>query len=166
MKSIVTTAAAVFLGIALPAAAGDYSQLAASAGIGAASGGMSLTEIAAAKFSADGGRDSAQIVSQAGVVMVDPVRHAQLIAAADLTPAEASGLTLGELAAGKYNAEAHDDDDAIVILSTRGPVGMIPAQLAAAADLSPAEARGKSLTEVYVAKINVESGRDQRQGAY
>ena len=164
MKSIFISAAALF-GLALPAAAGDYSQLAASAGIGA-SGGMSLTEIAAAKLSADGGRDAAQIVSHAGVVMVDPVRHAQMIAAADLTPAEASGLTLSELAAGKYNAEARHDDQEIVIQSTRGPVTMIPAQFALAADLSPAEARGKSLTEVYVAKINAESGRDQRQGVY
>lgn len=169
MKSIVSTAAVV-IGLALPATAGDYSQLAASVGIDASTAStLSLTEIAAAKFSADGGQDADQIVSKPGVVMVDPVRHAQLIAAADLTPAEARGLTLTELAAGKFNADASADEAQTaraVTMSTRGPVAIVPAQLAAAADLTPAEARGMSLNEIYVAKINAEARGDDRQGRY
>jgi hypothetical protein len=92
--------------------------------------------------------------------MVDAGRHAQLIAAAGLTPAEAQGLTLSELAAGKSNASS-DDDQQIVVMSSRGPVHL-PSQLIAAAGLSTAEAQGLSLGQIAAFKFN----RDTRPGDY
>lgn len=164
MKTILTlgVAASLSLAAALSASAADVGQLAASAGISrAAAQQMSLTEVAATKFNRDGGRDDRQTVGGAQApVIVDADRHAQLIAAAGLTPAEAEGLTLSELAAGKVNAGS-DADQQIVVMSSRGPVRQ-PAQLIAAAGLTPAEAQGLSLSQIAAVKFN----RDTRPGDY
>jgi hypothetical protein len=92
------------------AQAGDVSQLAAAAGIAPAEAAtMSLTEIAAAKFNRDTRGDDRQVVSTAEPIMADPVRHAQLIAAAGLTPEEAAGKSLTEVAAAKFDRDTGDD---------------------------------------------------------
>jgi hypothetical protein len=140
-------------GVAVYAEAADAGQLAASAGVSPAEAeGLTLAEIAAIKFNRDTRGDDRQSVSHAqGTIMVDGARHAHLIRQAGLTPAEADGLTLAELAAGKYNAGA-DGDDMIVVVSSRGPRDANP-QLVASAGLTPAEAQSMSLTEVAAAKF-------------
>lgn len=147
----------------LYAQAADVGQLAAAAGVAPAeAAGLSLTELAAAKFNRDSDGDNQQAVSDARAITVDPVRHAQLIAGAGLTPAEAAGLTLSELAAGKINASS-DDDDALPVMtmSSRGPI-RIGTHLAFAAGLTPGEAEGMSLTEIAAAKFARDTGSDNR----
>lgn len=153
-------------GAGVYAQAADRSQLAAAAGIPAEEAAtMSLTELAAAKFNRDTRGDDRQVVSDARPTMVDPVRHAQLIAAAGLTADEAAGLTLTELAAGAFNAGSDDDDaQTVVTVSTRGPV-RIGSHLAFAAGLSPEEAQGMSLTAIAAAKFNRDTRDDDRQTA-
>lgn len=149
---------------AVAASAADRSQLAAGAGVSVAEAqSMSLSELAAAKFNRDTGRDGAQRVGAAGrPVLVDADRHAQLIAVAGISPAEAEGITLAELAAGKYNTEGDSDHQVPVVMSSRGPVHADP-QLIAAAGLEPGEAYGMSLTGIAAAKFNRDTGRDEQQ---
>jgi hypothetical protein len=122
MKTILAFAAGATLAASLAASAADVSQLAASAGIDpAAAAQMSLTEIAAAKFNRDGDADDRQTVgSAAAPIEVDqivtvssrsPARQpAQLVAAAGLSPAEAQGLTLSQIAAVKFNRDTRPGD--------------------------------------------------------
>jgi hypothetical protein len=141
----------VMFGAAVIASAAD-SQLAASAGITDAHG-MSLSEIAAVKFNNDTRGDDQQAVEHVmAPIYVDATRHAHLIRQAGLTPAEAEGLTLSELAAAKHNAGASDGDNMIVVVSTRGTARPNP-QLAASAGLTPAEASGMTLSEIAAAKF-------------
>jgi hypothetical protein len=146
----------------LYAQAADTSQLAAAAGLAPAeAAGMSLTEIAAAKFNRDSRGDDRQVISEATApVMVDPVRHARLVAAAGLTAEDAAGLTLTQLAAGAFNAGSDGDNaQPVVIVSTRGPV-RIGSQLVSSAGLDPVEAQGMSLTEIAAAKFDRDTGSD------
>jgi hypothetical protein len=82
----------------------------------------------------------------------------QLAANAGLSPAEAQGLSLTEIAQLKFNRDTRGDD--------RHPVVVVPGsggdytQLAAVAGVSP---EGKSLNEIFVAKINREARGDERQ---
>jgi hypothetical protein len=153
-------------GAGLYAQAADRSQLAAAAGIPAAEAAtMSLTEIAAAKFNRDTRGDDQQVVSEAQATAVDPVRHAQLIAAARLSGAEAAGMTLTQLAAGTFNAGSDDDDaQTVVTMSSRGPV-RVGSHLAFAAGLTPEEAEGMSLSAIAAAKFNRDTRDDDRQTA-
>lgn len=153
-------------GAGLYAQAADHSQLAAAAGISAGEAAtMSLTELAAAKFNRDSRDDDRQVVSDAKPVMVDTVRHAQLIAAAGVSADEAAGLTLSQLAAGAFNAGSDDDDaQTVVTMSSRGPV-RIGSHLAFAAGLSPEEAQGMSLTAIAAAKFNRDTRDADRQTA-
>lgn len=157
-----TILGATFAG-GLYAQAGDTSRLAAAAGLSPSeAAGMTLTEIAAAKFNRDTRGDDRQTVSDATPVRVDPVRHAQLIAGAGLTSGEAAGLTLTQLAAGAFNAGSDGDDaQPVVSMSTRGPVRIGP-QLVSAAGLDPVEAQGMSLTEIAAAKFARDTGSDDR----
>jgi hypothetical protein len=168
MKHILATTAVVGLSLvaAFSVSAADVTQLAAGAGISAGEAqGLTLTELAALKFNRDSERDEQQSVAAAeGPVMVDPVRHAQLIAAAGLSADEADGLTLSQLAAGKHNAEARRDELHLVVMSSRGRV-RAGSQLIAAAGLSTAEAQGMSLTGIAATKFNRDSGRDEAQTA-
>ena len=162
----VTILGATF-GAGVLAQAADRSQLAAAAGVSAEEAAtMSLTELASAKFNRDSRDDDQQAVSGAEPIMVDPVRHAQLIAAAGLTADEAAGLTLSQLAAGAFNAGSDDDDaQTVVTMSTRGPV-RIGSHLAFAAGLTPEEAQGMSLTAIAAAKFNRDSRDDDQQTGY
>lgn len=147
----------------LYAQAADASQLAAAAGIAPAEAAtMSLTEIAAMKFNHDTRGDDRQTVSDARPIMIDSVRHAQLIAAAGLTAEEAAGLTLAQLAAGSFNAGSDEDNaQPVVTMSSHGPV-RIGSQLVASAGLDPVEAQGWSLTEIAAAKFARDTGADNR----
>jgi hypothetical protein len=95
-------------------------------------------------------------------------RDAQLIAAAGLTPDEAQGMTLAELASHKTSFNARHDERQVVV-SGRSIEGIDPSahrQLVAAAGITEAEALGVSLNDLYVLKINRESSRDDRQSRY
>lgn len=95
----------------------DRSQLAAQAGIDAAAV-LSLDELFVAKINADGDRDDRQGTgfdwtmnrSSRSAGAVDVAGNAQLIAAAGLSPSEARGLTLAEIAALKFNQDNGRDE--------------------------------------------------------
>ncbi len=81
----------------------------------------------------------------------------QLAANAGLSPAEAQGLSLNEIAQAKFNRDTRGDDrHPIVVPGSGGNV----TQLAAVAGVSP---DGKSLNEIFVAKINREARGDEQQ---
>ena len=89
-------------------------QLAAVAGIepGEAQA-MSLNAIFVAKINREVGRDQQQLPKSTSVIMSSrspSAANAQLIAAAGLTPAEAAGMTLTEIAAAKFNRETGRDN--------------------------------------------------------
>jgi hypothetical protein len=86
--------------------------------------------------------------------------QSQLIASAGLTPAEAEGLSLSEIAVAKFNREADTGDRQASF--TPGSGGDV-SQLAASAGLTPDEARGLSLTEIAAAKFNRGADGDDRQ---
>ena len=160
--------AAALLGAAAPAFA--QSQLAANAGLTPEQAqGLTLTEIAAAKFNRDADSDNQQRVlrgSDVTVISRSPsagVSSSQLAANAGLTPDEARGLSLTEVAAAKFNRGADSDDqqrvarpDEVTVIS-RSAVGGASSQLAANAGLTPDEARGLSLSEIAAAKFARES---------
>ena len=80
----------------------------------------------------------------------------QLVAAARLSPAEAEGMTLTELAAHKFNRDGADDD--AVTLSTRcHPVCDIvsPSRRVVAAGPGPHQAHGVTLTEITRRRVDL-----------
>jgi hypothetical protein len=86
----------------------------------------------------------------------------QLAANAGLSPAEAQGLSLTEIAQVKFNRDTRGDDRHVFpVPGDAGGYG----QLAAAAGLSASEAAGMSLDEIFVAKINREARGDEQQAA-
>jgi len=86
--------------------------------------------------------------------------QSQLIANAGLTPAEAAGLSLNEIAVHKFSRGASGDDrQGIVTPGSGGDVS----QLAASAGLTPSEAQGLSLTEIAAVKFNRDSAGDDGQ---
>ena len=84
----------------------------------------------------------------------------QLAAGAGLTPEEARGLSLTEIAAAKFNRDSDGDDQQRVVRSgdvtviSRSADGTAWSQLAASAGLTPEEARGLSLGEIAAAKFD------------
>jgi len=86
--------------------------------------------------------------------------QSQLIANAGLTPAEAAGLSLNEIAVAKFNREAESGDRQAIF--TPGSGGDV-AQLAANAGLTPEEARHYSLTEIAAAKFNRDDRNDSQR---
>lgn len=152
MKRLFVTVAA-FTILALPVM-GQHSQLVGSAGLTPAEAeGLSLTEIAAAKFNRDTRRDDAQVASPARQpVMVDPARHAQLIATTGLSPEEARGMTLNELSLAKHNSGAGRDEK---ITTSARQTGATPAvYFVRSSGLDPEAARGMSLNEVYAVRLS------------
>jgi hypothetical protein len=85
----------------------------------------------------------------------------QLAANAGLSPSEAQGLTLTQIAQVKFNRESDTDYRQAVIIVPGSSASYD--QLAASAGLSPAEARGMTLDEIVVAKVNKESDTDDQQ---
>ena len=155
--------AAALLGAATPTFA--QSQLIANAGLTPEEArGLSLSEIAAAKFNRDSDREDQQTVQHRGDVTAisrsaGGSGWSQLAANAGLTPEEARGLSLSEIAAAKFNRDSDRDDQQTV--QHRGDVTAISrsaggsgwSQLAASAGLTPEEARGLSLSEIAAAKF-------------
>lgn len=90
------------------APSGDYTRLAASFGMDAEEArGMSLEEVFVAKVNHGKGVSERQLVKDGAMSIatrspVDVAGRAQLAASAGLDPAEAAGMTLGEIAAVKF----------------------------------------------------------------
>ena len=147
--------AAALVGAAAPAFA--QSQLIANAGLTPAeAAGLSLNEIAVAKFNR--GSDSSE--RQVSFTPASGGASAQLAASAGLAPHQAQSLTLTEIAAAKFNRDTSADDAQRVqrpsgvtqITRSLGTDGR--RQLVAAAGLSQDEANGLSLTEIARAKFD------------
>ena len=158
MTRISSMAALIGLAFAItgPAAAGD-GQLIAGAGLSPDQAqSLTLTEIAAALFNAGSGPDDRQVImTRTAPTEVNPARHAQLIAAAGLTPEAARSMTLAEIAAAEFNRGTNADNRQVVMRQTT-PVTVDvtrQAQLVAAAGLTPAEAARMTLSEIAAAKF-------------
>lgn len=151
----ITVASIISFGAMSSAFAQDNSQLIASAGLSQSEAqGLTLNEIAAAKFNQGESRPDRQVILSPERVAVDPARHAQLIAAAGLTAEEAEGLSISALGVAKHNTGAdNDEQQAQRFMFSRGPIEMAPPQFAATAGLSPEEARGLTLNEIYAIKL-------------
>ncbi len=159
MKSYLTTLAAA--AVALTAAAPSFaqSQLAANAGLSPAeAAGLSLTEIAQAKFNHDSRGDNQQVLVHHGVA--SPAAKASLAANAGLSAAEVQGSTLNQIAAVKFNNESAGGDRQTVrrddaTMATRS-VGNDRAwsQLIGSAGLRQQQAVGLSLSEIAAAKFD------------
>ena len=88
---------------------GEYDQLAATAGV-ADGDSMTLNEIFVAKINRESRGDEQQAVKSSSVTMasrgpVDQGSRVQLIAAAGLSAGEASGMTLQQIAAAKFDRD-------------------------------------------------------------
>ena len=100
----------------------------------------------------------ANIIAAAAIAFVAaPAFAGQLAANAGLSPAEAQGLSLTEIAQIKFNRETRGDDRVPTVVPGSGGDYT---QLAAIAGVSP---EGKSLNEIFVAKINREARGDEKQ---
>jgi hypothetical protein len=161
---------AIALGIVAPAFAD--SQLAASAGLtDEQAEGMSLTEIAQYKFNRDeSGADRWVPSIPATNGSADPAR---LAASAGIDSGDAGGMTLTEIAAVKFNNDTRPDDRQSVVYPSGATVASRSvddpskafAQLIASAGLSPAEAKGMSLTEIAAYKFDRDVSGADRQTA-
>ena len=156
MKYYVNTIAAVAVAVAAAAPAFASSQLAASAGISPeVAQGLSLTEIAQAKFN----RESSQQDRHEIVVPGSNGNVAQLAASAGLSASEASGMSINEIFVAKINREGGRDVQQVVkggdvtVTSRSAANGAAYGQLAASAGLSAAEAAGMTLGEIAAAKF-------------
>ncbi len=100
--------------IVVPVApSGEYDQLAATAGVDGDS--MTLNEIFVAKINRESRGDEQQAVKSSSVTMasrgpVDQGSRVQLISAAGLSAGEASGLTLQQIAAAKFERDTGADN--------------------------------------------------------
>jgi hypothetical protein len=150
---LTSIAAALSVVVVSSVSAQDYSRPSAATG-------LTLDEIAATTLNRGTTSDERQaIVSTSGPVEIDAVRHAQLIAASRVTPADAAGTSLNFLAASKHNAESRRSDGQRVAGSdgTR----RWTAQLAYSAGLTPAEAETMTLTEIAAVKFDRDTGDAQ-----
>jgi hypothetical protein len=152
-----TLAAAAALALAAAAPGFAQSQLVASAGLTPEeAAGLSLTEIAQAKFDRD---TDGQVIVHHGVA--DSATKAALAADAGLSPAQAQNLTLNQIAAVKFNRESSGSDQQTVQRSQATTAATrsadsprARAQLIASAGLSPDAAASMSLTDIAAAKFD------------
>jgi hypothetical protein len=88
--------------------------------------------------------------------------RAQLAASAGLTPAEAQGLSLGELAVLQHNEGARRDDELVIVMhrSTEPVNNGAHRQLILASGLTPAQAADLSLNELAALNHNRNVRRD------
>lgn len=156
MKTYLTPTAAV-LAVALAGPVLADSQLAANAGLTSAeAAGLSLTEIAQAKFNRDNSDErqnlqSGSPASQSG--------RAALAAGAGIPADQARDLSLTEIAAVKFSRGASDNDQVRpagleATLSTRSVDARGWEQLVSNAGLTPEEAANLSLTEIAAQKFD------------
>ena len=138
--------------------AGDSAggQLASNAGLSQSeAAGLSLTEIAQAKFNRDAGfSQHAQPVSEASTDA-----RGNLARAAGLSADAAEGLSLGQIAAVKFSRGSSDNDqirpaDLGATVATRSLDSRARAQLISNAGLTADDATGLSLTEIAAAKFD------------
>ncbi|HVL22399.1 MAG TPA: hypothetical protein VM422_15700 [Amaricoccus sp.] len=155
MKTYLTPLAAVLAAaLAGPALAG--SQLATNAGLSSTeASGLSLTEIAQAKFNRDAG--FTQNAQGASTASVDA--RAGLARAAGLSADAAQDLTLGQIAAVKFSKGSSDNDqirpaDLNASLATRSADDRAWAQLVSNAGLTADDAASLSLTDIAAAKFD------------
>lgn len=141
-------------------------QLNASAGLtDEQAASMSLTEIAQAKFNADGRRDDVQPVSIAPASGGSD--RGQLSAGTSVTQGGARGMSLTEISAVKFNDDGGRDDAqtvrSTVTAATRGSGARTSrAQLIAGAGISPADAAGLTLSEIAAAKFASDLSQSDR----
>lgn len=155
MKTYLTPlAAALAVALAGPALAGG--QLAANAGLSPTeAAGLSLTEIAQAKFNRDAGfTQNAQ-----GATTASADARADLARAARLSADSAQDLTLGEIAAVKFTSDSRDNDQIRAAgqsasLATRSVGDRAWAQLVSNAGLTADKAATLSLTDIAAAKFD------------
>lgn len=164
-NSMIAAALAGFLLTGGVAVAGDYGQLAAAAGLSPSeASGLTLPQITAHFFNHGAEIDEQQPVPGAAAsayrVSSREMSAAQLAAAAGLSPSEARGMSLSQIAAHFFNHGADNDELQPVPaaagqarVSTRDfdATGGRNAQLIAAAGLSPEEAAGMSLQQIAAA---------------
>lgn len=155
MKTYLNPLAAV-LAVALAGPALADSQLAANAGLDPAqAAGLSLTEIAQAKFNRDAGfTQNAQHAADASAF-----GKANLAGSAGLTADAARDLSLSEIAAVKFSRGSRDNNQIRpagldASLATRSLDGNSRAQLVSNAGLSADEAAGLTLTDIAAAKFD------------
>ncbi|HET9067716.1 MAG TPA: hypothetical protein VFN28_03655 [Amaricoccus sp.] len=95
--------------VVIPGSGGDYTQLAAIAGVSA---DKSPNEIFVAKINREARGDEKQAVKTGAMLSSRSVKggagYVQLAASAGISPADAAGMSLGEIAAAKF---ARDTDD-------------------------------------------------------
>ena len=100
--------------IIVPGHSASYDQLAASAGLSASEArGMSLDEIFVAKVNKESDTDDQQLVTGGDVTMASRSAYspnAQFAASAGLSPAEAAGMSLTEIAAIKFQRDTSTGD--------------------------------------------------------
>jgi antitoxin component of RelBE/YafQ-DinJ toxin-antitoxin module len=167
---IAAVAGAIALSGVAPALAD--SQLIASAGLTVEqAGGMTLTEIAQHKFNRD--ESSADRWNPSIPAVTGTVDHTQLAASAGIASEATHDYSLTELAAAKFNNDTRADDRQTitrresVIVATRSVDGAsnARAQLIASAGLTPAEAKGMSLSEIAQYKFDRDVSGADRQTA-
>jgi hypothetical protein len=105
--------------------------------------------------------DNIVVIARGEPTMVDPVVHAQLIAHAGLTAAEATGLSFYDLLVSSFNAGADGDDLQAIGVQRRGQA-TAGAQLAAAAGLSPEVARSLGFEQVVMIKFDRDASSSDR----
>ncbi len=122
-----------------------------------AGNGMTLTEAAQVKFNRDTRQDDRQPIVVPGTPSGD---YGRLAASVGLSEDAAAGMSLAEIFVVKVNHETPGNTDQIVkgsaaSMATRSPFATSPShdQLVASAGLSPAEARGLSLTDIAAEKF-------------
>lgn len=100
--------------IIVPGRSASYDQLAASAGLsGEEAAGMTLDEIFVAKVNKESDTDDQQLVSGGSVTMASRSAYspnAQFAASAGLSPSEAAGMSLSEIAAAKFERDTGADN--------------------------------------------------------
>jgi hypothetical protein len=156
MKYYLKTIAAVAVTVAAAAPAFAGSQLAANAGISPVEAqGLSLTEIAQAKFNRDTRQDDRHVFVEPGT----GGDYTQLAASAGISADEAQGMSLGEIYVAKINRESRGDEQqavkggGVTMTSRSVSGGAGYAQLAASAGLSADEASGLTLGQIAAAKF-------------
>jgi hypothetical protein len=145
--------AAALLGASAPAFA--QSQLVASSGLSPAeASGLSLNEIAAAKFN----RDVSGSDQQRAFTRGSAGETGQLAASAGIPADEADRLSVTEIAAAKFSRDTENAQRVVrregVTAIARSVAASDRAQLVAAAGLSAEEANGLSLSEIAAAKFD------------
>jgi hypothetical protein len=96
------------------------------------------------------------VLAAAAIVAGSPVM-------ADSQVIASPGVSLTEAAQAKFNRDTRPDDGHVKPVAGNSEISP---QLYAAAGLTPAEAQGWTIDQVFVAKINRESGGDQQQAQW